>query len=203
MNIEKFKKESKVTYVHIVGRPTGVIVPRNKQDFSHDDFLYNGFIEVPFSYDNFMSLSDEQQRAICEATLCKLGHPVKVSGCNVELFYSSVKESKFDKKIKEIQDLLKEEKPDETTKRRVAELVEEICSSNDEANREYICRIINLSRCFIDKSEFISIAVDYIQPRLGTLVQSKVFDESRNDIIDIVKQLFKFDIEKGEPIDDM
>ena len=53
MDLEKFKKESKVTYVHVKGKPTGVIVPRNKQDFSHDDFLYEGFIEVPFTYADY------------------------------------------------------------------------------------------------------------------------------------------------------
>ena len=188
MNIEKFKKESKVTYVQVTGKPIGVIVPRNRQDFSHDDFLYRGFIEVPFPHDDFVELSDEQQRAICEATLCKLGHPIKVSECNPELFYSSVRESKFDKKIKAVQDLL-EQNPDETTKRRLVDLVKEICSSNDEANREYIDRMLTLSRCFINQSEFTDITIDYIQPKLAKIVQHEDLKDSYNDIVEIIKQL--------------
>ncbi len=191
MNIEKIKKESKVTYVHVAGRPTGVIVPRNRQDFSHDDFLYNGFIEVPFTYDDFMSLSDEQQRAICETTLCKLGHPVKVTACNPELFYSSLKESKYDKKIKAVQDILLEENPDDTTKRRLKDLVEEICSSNDEANREYICRIIKLSRSFIDKSEFTAIARDYIWESLDNLLEHYDLSDLKEEVIEVKDAIIK------------
>ena len=200
MDIEKFKNESKVTYVHVKGKPTGVIVPRNKQDYSHDDFFYEGFIEVPFNYADFVALSDEQQCAICEVTLCKLGHPIRVSSCCPDLFYNSVKESKYDKKIKSVQELL-EQKPDETTKRRLVDIVKEICSSNKDADRAYANRIICLSRSFINKKEFTDITIDYIQPILALMVNNDNFSESRNDIVDIIKQLFNFDVEKGEVID--
>ena len=200
MDIEKFKKESAVTYVHVTGKPMGVIVSRNKQDFSPNDFRYEGFIEVPSTYADFVALSDEQQCAICEVTLCKLGHLVRVFGCNPDLFYNSVKESKYDKKIKSVQELL-EQKPDETTKRRLVDIVKEICSSNEEENRAYANRIICLSRSFINKDDYIDITYDHIRPTLASMVNNDNFSESRNDIVDIVKQLFNYDVDKGEAID--
>lgn len=92
MDIEKFKKESKVTYVHVRGDIHGFPVVRTyaQKDFHYkgNSLIYNGFITVPFSYDQFKSFNKSQQIAICEAELAKTGICVMVDNCDVERFYS-------------------------------------------------------------------------------------------------------------------
>lgn len=86
-------KKSKTTYVHVIGRPMGVIVPKHEKDYDHDSFLYNGYIEVPYSYEDFISFNAEQQKAVCSAELFKLGFPTRVSNCNPKLFYQKNEEN--------------------------------------------------------------------------------------------------------------
>ena len=96
MDIEKFKKESKVTYVHVRGDIHGFPVVRTyaQKDFHYKDnrLIYNGFIAVPFCQDEFNSFNKSQQKAICEAEFAKAGICVMVDSCDAELFYSSEKE---------------------------------------------------------------------------------------------------------------
>lgn len=91
MDIEKFKKESKVTYVHVSGERHGVFVITSyaMRDVKRSENLlrYNGYIVVPFNYYDFVSFSEEQQRAICEAELIKSGLCIQVNRCNPEVFY--------------------------------------------------------------------------------------------------------------------
>ena len=53
--------------------------------------MYNGFITVPFSYDEFKSFNKLQQKAICEAEFVKAGICVMVDidRCDADMFYSS------------------------------------------------------------------------------------------------------------------
>ena len=92
MDIENFKKVSKVTYVHVHGDIHGFPVVKTyaKQEFHYKEnrLMYNGFITVPFSYDEFKSFNKLQQKAICEAEFVKAGICVMVDNCDVERFYS-------------------------------------------------------------------------------------------------------------------
>ena len=55
-----FKRNSKVTYVYIFG----FINNRSDRDF-------RGYIEVPYSYNDFISFNEEQRIAICQAVILK------------------------------------------------------------------------------------------------------------------------------------
>jgi hypothetical protein len=93
MDIEKFKKESKVTYVFIHAEPHGVFVVKayNMHEVKRSDnlFNYNGYIVVPFAYNDFISFSEKQQIAICEAELIKSGLCFKVKNCDPKYFYKT------------------------------------------------------------------------------------------------------------------
>ncbi len=91
MNIEDFKKESKVTYVSFKGECRGVFHPSGYHGYSFeyktDKISYSGYVEVPFCYEEFSSFNKLQQRAICEASLTKAGLAIKVSDCNANAFF--------------------------------------------------------------------------------------------------------------------
>ena len=55
-----FKKTSKVTYVYVFG----FINNRSDRDF-------RGYIEVPYSYNDFISFNEEQRIAICQAVILR------------------------------------------------------------------------------------------------------------------------------------
>ena len=55
-----FKRNSKVTYVYIFG----FINNRSDRDF-------RGYIEVPYSYNDFISFNEEQRIAICQAVILR------------------------------------------------------------------------------------------------------------------------------------
>lgn len=69
MEIDEFKKTSKVTYVRVFG-----FINNNSQR----DFI--GYVEVPYTYDDFVAFSEEQRIAICQAIL------LKQTGCLVKGF---------------------------------------------------------------------------------------------------------------------
>lgn len=58
MKIEEFKQTSKVTYVYVFG----FINNNSQRDFS-------SYIEVPYSYDDFVAFDKEQRIAICQAVI--------------------------------------------------------------------------------------------------------------------------------------
>ena len=91
MDIEKFKNESKVTYVRVSGDIHGVTVMKAyaQRDFKYDDHRlnYSGYVAVPFSYEDFKSFGEKQQKAICEAELLRSGLCIQVKECNPEVFY--------------------------------------------------------------------------------------------------------------------
>lgn len=93
MNIEDFKKESKVTYVRVKGECRGVFHPGSYHGYSFeyktDKLSYSGYVEVPFSYEEFMSFNKMQQRAICEASLTKAGLAIIVRDCNADAFFEN------------------------------------------------------------------------------------------------------------------
>jgi hypothetical protein len=93
MDIEKFKKESKVTYVHVKGECRGVFHPGSYHGYSFEyktnKLSYSGYIEVPFSYDEFISFNKCQQIAICEASLTKAGLAIMVRDCDENQFYNN------------------------------------------------------------------------------------------------------------------
>lgn len=86
MDIEKFKNESKVTYVLVSGDIHGITVKRDSRYDTHR-LNYSGYVAVPFSYEDFKSFGEKQQRAICEAELLRSGLCIQVKGCNPEVFY--------------------------------------------------------------------------------------------------------------------
>ena len=93
MDIENFKKELNVTYVHVWGDIRGVPVmetyAKEVFHYTRNCFKYNGYITVPFCYKDFKSFTDLQQKAICEAEFVKAGICVKVDRCDADMFYSS------------------------------------------------------------------------------------------------------------------
>ena len=92
MDIKAFQLVSKITYVHVHGDIRGFPVVKtyaqHEVHYKGNSLIYNGFITVPFSYDQFKSFNKSQQIAICEAELAKAGICVMVDNCDVERFYS-------------------------------------------------------------------------------------------------------------------
>ena len=60
MEVKEFKQTSKVTYVYVFG------FINNQSD--HD---FRGYIEVPYSYNDFISFNEEQRIAICQAVILR------------------------------------------------------------------------------------------------------------------------------------
>ena len=91
MNIEDFKKESKVTYVRVKGECRGVFHPSSYNghsfEYKTNKLVFSGYVEVPFSYADFVSFNKYQQKAICEASLTKAGLAIQVSNCDAETFF--------------------------------------------------------------------------------------------------------------------
>ncbi len=87
MDIDKFKKESKVTYVYVQGSVRGTVVPN---DCKHDELLLQTCMEVPYKYEDFVSFNKELQNAICMAELLKLGRCAKITYCDTERFFKEI-----------------------------------------------------------------------------------------------------------------
>ncbi len=60
MNIEKFKKTASVTYVLV-----WAFYNNNSQH------PFRAYVEIPYSYHDFISLQECQQQAVCQATVLK------------------------------------------------------------------------------------------------------------------------------------
>lgn len=60
MDIEVFKKTSKITYVYVFG-----FINNN----SSREFI--GYVEVPYGYNDFVAFSQEQRIAICQAVILR------------------------------------------------------------------------------------------------------------------------------------
>ena len=91
MTAAQFKKDSKVTYVLVKGDPYGIVVPSSGSAF-HSAFKpgrlkYSGYIEVPYSYEEFIAFNDNQRKAICQAELSKSGWCLHIEECNPDSFF--------------------------------------------------------------------------------------------------------------------
>ena len=91
MTAAQFKKDSKVTYVLVKGDPYGIVVPASGSAF-HSAFYtrrlkYSGYIEVPYSYEDFIAFNENQRKAICQAELSKSGWCLLVKECNPDSFF--------------------------------------------------------------------------------------------------------------------
>jgi len=82
MEKEDFTKQSKVTYVKVVGDLHGYVVPT-----PNESVRYSGYIEVPYSYEDFSGFSLYQRKAICQAELSKSGLCVKIKTCDMDAFF--------------------------------------------------------------------------------------------------------------------
>ena len=82
MTAEQFKNNSKVTYVRVEGKPSGYVVSKPKELC-----FYKGYIEVPYSHEDFISFNEKQRKAICEAELCKSGLFLEITKCNPNSFF--------------------------------------------------------------------------------------------------------------------
>ena len=91
MTAAQFKKDSKVTYVLVKGDPCGIVVPASGSAFhstySSRRLKYSGYIEVPYSYEEFIAFNDNQRKAICQAELSKSGWCLLVEECNPDSFF--------------------------------------------------------------------------------------------------------------------
>lgn len=91
MNTVFFKKHSKTTYVWIKGDPRCIVVPSstssNSPSYKTTWLIYSGYIEVPYSYDDFIAFSEKQRKAICQAELSKAGWCVQITECNPDSFF--------------------------------------------------------------------------------------------------------------------
>ena len=81
MNIEKFKKESSVTFVQCSGK----LLPSKER--------FNSYISVPYRYDEIVEFDTQQIKAICESEFVKAGVVVKLDFCNIDTFFNASKES--------------------------------------------------------------------------------------------------------------
>ena len=91
MTAAQFKKDSKVTYVLVKGEPRGIVVPAS-ESVNHSKYYttwlkYSGYIEVPYSYEEFIAFNDNQRKAICQAELSKSGWCLRVNECNPDAFF--------------------------------------------------------------------------------------------------------------------
>lgn len=91
MTAAQFKKGSKVTYVLVKGDPYGIVVPASGSAF-HSAFYtrrlkYSGYIEVPYSYEDFIAFNENQRKAICQAELSKSGWCLLIEECNPDSFF--------------------------------------------------------------------------------------------------------------------
>ena len=91
MTAAQFKKDSKVTYVLVKGDPYGIVVPASGSAF-HSAFKtsrlkYSGYIEVPYSYEEFIAFNENQRKAICQAELSKSGWCLHIEECNPDSFF--------------------------------------------------------------------------------------------------------------------
>ena len=94
MTAAQFKKDSKVTYVLVKGDPYGIVVPSsgsayhpNPFTYKTDRLRYSGYIEVPYSYEEFIAFNDNQRKAICQAELSKSGWCLLIKECNPDAFF--------------------------------------------------------------------------------------------------------------------
>ena len=90
MTAAQFKKDSKVTYVLVKGEPRGIVVPASESVHSKYNttwLKYSGYIEVPYSYEEFIAFNDNQRKAICQAELSKSGWCLLVKECNPDAFF--------------------------------------------------------------------------------------------------------------------
>ena len=90
MTAAQFKKDSKVTYVLVKGDPYGIGVPTSGSAFypySGRRLKYSGYIEVPYSYEDFIAFNENQRKAICQAELSKSGWCLLIEECNPDSFF--------------------------------------------------------------------------------------------------------------------
>ena len=92
MTAAQFKKDSKVTYVLVKGEPRGIVVPASENEHNSNYkttwLKYSGYIEVPYSYEEFIAFNENQRKAICQAQLSKSGFCVDIEECDIEKFYN-------------------------------------------------------------------------------------------------------------------
>ena len=72
MDILKFKEDINRTYVGIYAKGR-ISIACNRKGGEDGYRIYSGYIEVPYSYNDFTEFSPRQQEAICKAELCKSG----------------------------------------------------------------------------------------------------------------------------------
>ena len=91
MTAAQFKKDSKVTYVLVKGDPWGIVVPDSGSAFHpayrSSRLKYSGYIEVPYSYEDFIAFNENQRKAICQAELSKSGWCLLIEECNPDSFF--------------------------------------------------------------------------------------------------------------------
>ena len=91
MTAAQFKKDSKVTYVLVKGDPYGIVVPDLGRAFYPNYWRirlkYSGYIEVPYSYEDFIAFNENQRKAICQAELSKSGWCLHIEECNPDSFF--------------------------------------------------------------------------------------------------------------------
>ena len=90
MTAAQFKKDSKVTYVLVKGEPRGIVVPASESVHSKYNttwLKYSGYIEVPYSYEDFIAFNENQRKAICQAELSKSGWCLHIEECNPDSFF--------------------------------------------------------------------------------------------------------------------
>ena len=90
MTAAQFKKDSKVTYVLVKGDPCGIVVPYRGSAFHPYMGIrlkYSGYIEVPYSYEDFIAFNENQRKAICQAELSKSGWCLLIEECNPDSFF--------------------------------------------------------------------------------------------------------------------
>ena len=88
MTAAQFKKDSKVTYVFVKGDPWGIVVPAlGSASYPYKRLKYSGYIEVPYSYEDFIAFNENQRKAICQAELSKSGWCLLIEECNPDSFF--------------------------------------------------------------------------------------------------------------------
>ena len=89
MFMEELLKIRKTTYVYVKGKPMYKVIPSAKSmDVMKTHLPYEGYIEVPYEYNEMKSLNTEQRKAICQAQLSKSGFCVDIEECDIEKFYN-------------------------------------------------------------------------------------------------------------------
>lgn len=194
MDIEKFKKESKVTYVYVTGVPMGLYYNKEKEKC----LKFEGFIQVPFSFEEFAVFDEDQQTAICEANLNKAGIPTHITICDPLRFYKEQKQESKKDIEKELEDI-KSFTHNNSRNINIDLKIESVISVIDSSFIEYG---LQLSKCFVGSHGYDEFAIRQLRKIKDVYIKDQsLFDKYKEESVKLARE-FNWDLDKDDGIND-